>query len=259
MCGFVTDSAVLPRHSDFEGWDMMILIAIASDDQQDGQALEKCVERCLVQKNAVYTIRRFSSGAELVRSRTVYDLVFLDAKLSDMDGLQAAHFLHIISKDTMLIFVTDMVQLAVQGYGVGAFDFVTPPADQAAVSRVMDRAWVKLEERKRDYLTIKTRDELIYLPVYSIYYVEVNDHRLVYHTARGDHRACERFRDARERLGSRSFVQCSRSFLVNLSHIQSLHSDYLMVNGVRIRVAKKHHKELRRIICDYLEASVSFS
>ncbi len=231
----------------------MILIAIIDDNRQERQALEEYVEHYLNEKNTAFLIHRYDCGVEFIRSRTVYDIVFMELQLSDMDGLDAARFLRIVNKNAKLVFVTHMAHLAIRGYEVSAVDFVVKPAEQSTIDRVMDKVLEDMEKRRGEYITLKTQNGVIALLTSSIYYVEVYDHDLVYHTDQGDHRVRGQLGKVREKLNDPAFVQCSRSYLVNMHHVQSVHSDYLMVNGDKIQIAKSHHKEIKERFLHYMD------
>lgn len=230
----------------------MILIAIVDDNRQDGQALEESIERYFEGRNAAHHIHRFASAVEFIRSPTAYNIVFMDIRMDDMNGLDAAYFLRIVNKDAKLIFVTRMVQMAIHGYEVGATDFLAKPAQQSAVDRALDRALAGLEVSSGSYFALKTADGIVSLPVCGIYYVEVYDHSLIYHTQQGDYRVRGRFGEVREKLNDRYLLPCGRSHLVNMRHVQSLHGDHLTVNGVKIHVAKSRRKRLEQVFLSCL-------
>lgn len=231
----------------------MILIAIVDDNRQERQALEEYVEHSLAEKNTAHIIHKFDGGVEFIRSRTSYDIVFMEAQMRDMDGLDAARFLRIVNQDAKLIFVTHMAQLAIHGYGVNAMDFIVKPVDQPTVDRLVDRALSSIEKDRGDSFALKTPQGIINLFTRSIYYVEVYDHDLIYHTEQGDYRVRGRLGNATEKLDNRFFVQCSRSYLVNICHVQSLHGDHLIVGGVKLQITKSHRKKIEQIFMDYLD------
>ena len=86
----------------------------------------------------------------------------------------------------------------------------------------------------------------------SIFYVEVYDHDLIYHTDQGDYKVRGQLSEVRKKLEDHHFIQCNRSYLVNMRHVKRLQSDYLEVNGVRIQISKSHQKEIEQRFINYL-------
>ena len=118
----------------------MLLIAIVDDDAKEVKTLAGYVERYFEEKGEAHIIHMYYDGVEFVRSRELYNIVFLDIRMGEMDGLDAAHFLRIVNKEAQLIFVTYMAQMAIRGYEVDAMDFVVKPIDQFSIYRVLDKA-----------------------------------------------------------------------------------------------------------------------
>ena len=230
----------------------MILIAIVDNNQEEMQALETLVKNHLDKDSIAYVIHKFDSGVEFICSRAAYDIVFMEVRIDDMEDLDAARFLRIVNKDAKLIFVTHQAQQAIHGYKVDAMDFIVKPADQSTVDGVLDRALKSLEKSGGSLFALKTSSSIISLSTFNIYYVEVYDHDLIYHTKQGDYRVRGRLGEVREKLGDRFFIQCSRSYLVNIRHVESLHSDYLIVNGDKIQITKSHHKKIEQLFLNYL-------
>lgn len=230
----------------------MTLIALVDSNQLERQTLKQYVEHTLDEAHTAYMIHEFDGGVEFIRSRAAYDIVLMETQLEDMSGLDAARFLRIVNEDAKLIFVTHMAQLAICGYEMSALDFLVKPVTQPVVEGVIKRALKCIEKDNGSYYALKTPGGIISLPTRSIYYVEIYDHNLVYHTEQGDHKIRGRLGEVREKLGDRLFIQCNRSYLVNMRHVQSLHGDHLVVNNVKIQIAKSHYKEIEQIFMNYL-------
>lgn len=234
----------------------MLLIAVVDDDQQEMQQLVDYVEHYFQEKGEEHIIYRYSDGVEFIRSRELYDIVFLDIRLGEMDGMDAARFLRIVNKEAQLIFVTHMAQFAIRGYEVDAMDFIIKPIDQYSIERVLDKAIKRITDYRNVTLALKTSDGIVRIASGSIYYVEVYDHDLIYHTEQGDYKVRGSLAEARRKLDDRQFIQCNRSYLVNMRHIKRVRSDYVEVSDARVQISKSHQKEIEQRFVNYLGKSV---
>ena len=234
----------------------MLLIAVVDDDTKEMQELVDCVEHYFNAKGEEHVIHRYYNGVEFIRSRELYNIVFLDIRLGEMDGLDAARFLRIVNKEAQLIFVTHMAQFAIRGYEVDAMDFIIKPIDQFSIDRVLEKAIKRISDSTNVTLALKTSDGIVSIPSNSIYFVEVYDHDLIYHTEQGDYKVRGRLGEVRKKLDDRNFIQCNRSYLVNMRHIKRVGSDFVEVNNERVQISKSHQKEIEQRFINFLGKSV---
>ena len=234
----------------------MLLLAIVDDDPRDAGNLRECVENYLQKTQEAHVIREFRDGVELIRSPEEYDIVFLDIRLEKIDGLEVARFLRRINKDTVLIFVTNMAQFAIHGYEVDAMDFILKPADQFSIDRVMDKALGRIQSLSGVPLILKTAEGAVRISSKSVWYVEVYNHDLIYHTEEGDFKVRGQLGEVHKRLAEEHFILCSRSYLVNLRYVGSVGAGFLMVKGERIPISKSHRKEIEQRFVNYLGESL---
>lgn len=60
----------------------------------------------------------------------------------------------------------------------------------------------------------------------------------------------------RKKLDDRNFIQCNRSYLVNMRHIKRVGSDFVEVNNERVQISKSHQKEIEQRFINFLGKSV---
>ena len=234
----------------------MLLIAVVDDDPKDAALLKGCVEEYCKKNDHAAMVREYHDGLDFIRSTESYDIIFLDIQMGRLDGLETARLVRKINKEAILVFVTNMAQFAIKGYEVDALDFIIKPASMASINYVMDKAMRRLDGNSRAMFSLKTPDGTISLAASDIYFVEVFDHNLVYHTVRGDHNVRGRLSDVAEKLDPDKFVMCNRSFIVNLRHVSNVAADYLMIGENRIPISKSHRKELMKRFSSFLGDSL---
>lgn len=230
----------------------MLLIAIVDDERSDSDALKKYVDAYFQQHPQAYMVHVFNSALDFIRSTDSHDIVFMDIRMDKLDGLEVARIMRKINTDSMLIFVTHMAQLAIKGYEVDALDFIVKPADQGSINYVMDKALKRLEGVSSTVFALKTSEGIVSLSSNDIVFVEVFDHNLVYHTAKGNYDVRGRLSDVMKKLDEKRFIMCNRSYVVNLRYVSSITNDYLMVEGTQISISKSHRKEIMQHFSNFL-------
>ena len=105
-----------------------------------------------------YAITVYDKAELLLNNfQTGYDIIFLDIKLPGMDGMQLSHEIRKIDPIVTIIFVTNLVQFAVKGYEVSAFDFVVKPVSYSDFALKLKRAETAIENKRDVDVTVSER------------------------------------------------------------------------------------------------------
>ena len=233
-----------------------MLIAVVDDTRHDIERLKTQVEHYLATTRESFRIHTYSESVDFIRSQESYDIAFLDIRMDVINGLEVAHFVRRINKETVLIFVTQMAQMAIRGYEVDAMDFIIKPSDQSSIDRVMDKALKRIQNQSGSFVVIKTPKETISISTNKIHFIEVYDHDLIYHTQDGEYRIRGQLNQVRKEMDAKQFVPSSRSHIVNLRHIESVHNDHLMVAGKMVPLSQVRRKEIEQRFVSFLGESL---
>lgn len=109
----------------------------------------------------------------------------LHAMSKKVDGMTAAEEIRKIDSQVVIIFITNMPQYAMKGYAVEALDYVLKPINYFAFSQRIDRALGRIVKRKAKYINISTKSGIRKIEIPDIYYIEIQDHDLYFHTKTG--------------------------------------------------------------------------
>ena len=167
----------------------MIKIALVDNDNQFAGQMKFLVD-CFVEETGIEcALTRFSSGVDFISDyNPVYDLVFLDIDMPLMDGLETAKRLRRVDQDLPIIFVTNMLQMAIRGYEVNALDFIVKPLNYCTFEQKMKKALEYIKRNNYHSLVLKTSDGFKRVYIRDIKYIEVFGHSLIYHTIQEDKR-----------------------------------------------------------------------
>ena len=223
----------------------MLLVSIIDPSKEDVTRLSALIEHYFRRSGTAYVQRVYQSGMEFVRSAENSDIVFLEANLEKLDGLETARIIRKLGSEAQLIFIARGAEMAIHGYSVDALDYLLKPVEPTAVERALDKAVRRLSSRSCAYLALKLPNGTASISTNDITYVEVFDHNLVYHTTGGDYTVRGRLGDVYEQLDHDYFLACNRSFIVNLRYVTEICTDHVILNGTKISVSKSHRKEIQ--------------
>ena len=106
----------------------MIKIALVDNDNQFAGQMKSFVDRFVEETKIECLLTRFSTGVDFISDyNPIFDLVFLDIEMPLMDGMETAKRLRRVDQNLPIIFVTNMLQMAIRGYEVSALDFIVKP------------------------------------------------------------------------------------------------------------------------------------
>lgn len=235
----------------------MIRIAIVEDDQKDIDNLSGLLKKYADETDEQVEIFGFKNAIIfLTNYQPNYDLIFMDVQMPHMDGMEAARKLREMDTDTLLIFVTNMAHVAVNGYEVAAFDFIVKPAEYASLKLKMDRVRDNFALRTEKKVMIQSDGAKVLMKSSEIYYVEVLNHRLIYHTIRGDFPSYGTINKAAAELEGAGFSFCNKSYLVNLKYVTKVEKYIATVNGVELQISHPRKKEFLEELSAYIGGTV---
>ncbi|MCF0133212.1 MAG: response regulator transcription factor [Blautia sp.] len=231
----------------------MIRIAIVEDDKSYAQELIANLDRYEQECGHNLVVQWFQDGEDIVEDyKCNFDIILMDVEMMFMNGMTAAEKIREIDKEVIIIFITNMPQYAIKGYMVDALDYVLKPLSYYAFSQKIDRALQRLDKRKKKFLPVSVKGGMKKLDISRIYYIEVQDHDLCFHTMDGDYEAKGSMKELELTLEKDPFYRCNKCYLVNLEHISGIQGNDLLIGGTIIQVSRSRKKELMNQLNNYM-------
>jgi DNA-binding LytR/AlgR family response regulator len=116
----------------------------------------------------------------------------------------------------------------------------------------MDRAMKKLASEKRVKLLIKTNEKTVSVFADDILYVDIFKHVLNFHTEQETISTRGTMKDVMESLNDGTFAMCNKSCVVNLSFLQMVDGDeVVLTSGERLQISRPRKTEFMQQIADY--------
>ena len=115
-----------------------IQIAICDDNIYDCNSIENMLKMNPFYKKA--TVIKFVNGTELLNShkKNNFDIILLDVDMPEHSGIEIGKYLRQNDTETILIFVTNYPQYAIEGYDCNAFHYLLKPINEAKFNNVIN-------------------------------------------------------------------------------------------------------------------------
>lgn len=231
---------------------MIINLAIVEDDINQAQLLEKHLINYASQKALSFKINLYSHAVALIEDYTAnFDIIFMDIQLPYLNGMDAARTIRDLDKEVIIIFITNLVQYAVQGYEVEALDYIVKPIEYYDFALKVSRAIQRIENKPQHDILIPTGSGFRKISARSIRYVETERHHVIYHTVNGEFRQYATISSVEKKLQNYDFFRCNNCYLVNLAYVQKIQGYTVLLDGVNLRISQPRKKAFVERLLDY--------
>lgn len=230
----------------------MIKIAIVEDEQNARKSLEQNLNTYAVNTNSAFDISCFTTADDfLIDSCFDFDLVFMDIEMPGIDGMTAAKKLRAEGIEVPIIFVTNVMQLARDGYLVGALDYIIKPIDSHSFQFTMQGIMPKIEQKQSPAILVKSFDGLHKIKVKDILYVEAEGHIIRYHIGGEIVEEWSSLKKVETELLPFGFIRAKNCFLVNPRYITEVEEEYVLVGGEKLKIGRSKKKEIMNKLNEY--------
>lgn len=229
-----------------------VLRVAVVDDEGAARELYGALARDWARRRSIEAeVAAFASAEQLLFSLddAPCDIVLLDIEMSGLDGMGLARELRARGERTQIVFVTGIIDYALDGYDVDAVSYLLKPVRaeklEAALDRALDRAG-----REEPVLVVESAGEISRVPLTRICFLEARGHDTLVTLADGTRLVSTRgIAQLEAELSQKSglFIKTHRSYLVNLPHVRRItRREVEMDTGDVLPIARGRWEELNR-------------
>lgn len=221
----------------------VIRIAIVEDDCGAAELLSSYIQRYGDEMGEKFDITHYEDGASFLRSDPKsWQIIFMDIEMPGMDGMETSRRLREMDREAVLIFVTNLAQYAIEGYEVGALDFILKPVNYFSFKLKMGKAISAVRLRQREIFSVSNEGSVWYIKAAELCYVEVMGHNLIYHTVNGAFKTAGALKSEEKRLEGMGFFRCNYCYLVNLRYVSGIKGNTVTVHGEELEISRNRKK-----------------
>ncbi|SEP32574.1 two component transcriptional regulator, LytTR family [Flavobacterium sp. CF108] len=181
------------------------------------------------------------------------DLIFLDIQMPHFSGID---FLNTIEKKPLVIFTTAYSDYAVEGFNLGAVDYLVKPipfhrflksvvrAQQisnpaAAVHPISEN--IAAPEVEQDFMFVRAEYENVKMNFSDILFIEgLKDYVKIYTTDNKFTLTLISLIKLENLLSSKGFSRIHRSYIINIKHVKSIQKNKVLISDKRIPISESY-------------------
>lgn len=216
---------------------MRIRVMIAEDERLAREELLYL----LAQEEEIELLPSASNGRELVELVAEHepDVVFLDIKMPEMEGIQAARMLAGRKRQPLLVFCTAYENYAVEAFGVNAVDYLLKPIEPHRLQQTLARVRSRLQSAQPASvvqpqstgaaqssrvakLLLDDGERFNVIDPEAILYAMRDDRVIQIYTATQCYTTKMTLQQLEEKLKAHPFFRIHRSYLVNILYVSEI-------------------------------------
>ena len=198
-----------------------------------------------------------ASGKELLNADELPDILLLDIRMPEINGMDVAKTLRDRDWRKILIFITGEEDQVFQSFDLQAFHFLVKPVADEKLKEVLDNAQKELERygdtsgKKDKYIEIQSGTSHIRINLSKLLYAEVYDRKTILHMK---DESIEYYGQlsALEELVGKDFYRIHRSYLVNMKYVERYdRTSITTLGGDNIPIARREYDGFLKAYMEY--------
>lgn len=177
------------------------------------------------------------------------DILFLDIEMPDMSGIDLVKSLG--DKRPMVIFTTSTTDYAAEAFDLNVVDFLIKPVSPARFLMAVEKAKKMLmikglafTDKEDEFVFIRDSNVVRRLKVSDILYMEARGDYVRINVSDQTYSIHSSLKSVEEKLSKNTFLRVHRSFIINVSKIDTIEGGTLIVNRNIVPVSDAYRAAL---------------
>lgn len=233
-------------------------IAICDDEKLYVEKVYEIVNSFFTTQDINADIYTFSCGEDLVACDEIFDIVFLDIEMGEMNGIATAQLLNQKSKHTKIFIFTSYNQYLDDAMDLQVFRYIDKTGTSERIVSGLKKAVERLQ-MNGIYITIRGNEKII-ISKNDIVYVEVKYKKVYVQTISERYVVREKMEFFKNVLNAFNFVIPHSSYIINLEYVTRVKRDSVELNGsYNVSIAPKRQTEFKKKFAAFMGDGYGFS
>lgn len=231
----------------------MLRIAICDDIPEQLDIMEKAVLSYFSSDSQEIRISKYHNAMEFLddfEAEGDFDIVLLDICMPGMLGTDVAAAMRSQKSQAEIIFLSTSDEFAIEAFSVHAAHYIVKPFTQKQFDQAMDRVMESIRQRHSRKIIFRLVGGGIQVEeINDILFVESNGHNQKIYVNDGSiletRLALAQLASTLESISPGQFISPGKGYIINLSAIHVIKSDYIEIQNHKIPVANRKYRQLQ--------------
>ena len=216
---------------------MDINIFIADDDISVTTGLSQIIRSWAVRNNyQINTVVKNDLSEVSPAMVSPFDLVILDIRIGDRDGIDFAKELRNIGSDATIAFISNFEQYAIKGYSVHAVSYLLKPINAESIESLLIESASRIGNITSRSIHLTQNGKDLFIACDSILYIEAFSNRIAVHLKDKEQSFYSSLNELESQLSQTSLVRCHRSYIINLEYVQDISFNQVHLFNVSVPI-----------------------
>lgn len=215
--------------------------AICDHHIEDSKVLEKALLTYMELHDIDIGIDIYHQKEDVLQASERYDCYFIDLDIEKENGLQIAEVIREKDKRALFIMVSNYLEFALDAYRVTTFRYLMKPFDKNILFQTFDDLFQAFAEFTFPIVDVYERTRHVYL--HDILYIESLRKDTVLHLVNKEIHTKYTMKELLDIIQSDLLVTCFRGIVVNISNIDVISGNTLVLRNKRKLQASRTYLE----------------
>lgn len=234
----------------------MLKIIVLDDEEKQLEGIKNLIDKACVYEYSIECVSNEQHLEDCFENDS-YDILFLDIKLNEGNGIDLAEKILSYNPKLIIIFISGYTEYYEEVYRVEHIYFISKPLDTERIKKAIDKAVNIIKEREVRKLVIKTKDGIEGIYPEEIIYIESKAHNVNIYTKEkvycGVGYKLDKIENALNSLSYSIFIRCHKSYIVNIIKIKKIEKNIITLDtDDKINVSRKYNGDVKDAFNKYL-------
>lgn len=229
-----------------------MLVAICDDEKIFRDELKSFLVKYKLENHLCIDICQFSNGQELLNSHEIFDMVFLDYQMPELDGMDVARSLRSKNIICNIVFVTNYPQFVLESFEVQPYRFFVKPLLEKQLISLMN-TFIAQQKLLSPIIVINDNEQKV-ISAKDIMYLEGDGKYCTIRTATDTYHSSKTLAQVHALLPKHCFYRTHKSYVINLYCVDSFVEKYITTtNNEKVLVGRNKTAEFKRIYANFIK------